>query len=172
MTEVEVRDRRPGDLDAVAAAMVEVNRVDGAPVEDVDDPRGRLDPPGLLHAWVGTLDAAVVGHALVTTAQPDAAAVDAWVEQGGDRATTVVGGRLFVAPAGRGHGLGRKLARAVTDWAAHHALDLVADVVATDTASIAIYERLGWQRIGSTVHDIGHGTEVPAYVYVSTAPAT
>ncbi|GLZ48075.1 hypothetical protein Acsp06_42600 [Actinomycetospora sp. NBRC 106375] len=41
-----------------------------------------------------------------------------------------------------------------------------------DTAAIAIYERLGWQRIGSTMHDIGHGAEVPACHYVRPAPAT
>jgi len=41
-----------------------------------------------------------------------------------------------------------------------------------DTTAIAIYERLGWQRIGSTMHDTGHGTEVPAYLYVSPAPQT
>ena len=44
--------------------------------------------------------------------------------------------------------------------------------MAKDTAAIAIYERLGWQRIGSTMHDTGHGTEVPAYLYVSPAPQT
>ena len=114
----------------------------------------------------------MVGHALATTAHSDVAAVNAWIEQGGDIATTVVGGRLFVAPAGRGHQLGIKLARAMTDWAAHHCLDLVGDVMAQDTAAIAIYEHLGWQRIGTALHDTGHGTEVPAYLYVSPAPRT
>ncbi|GLZ48074.1 hypothetical protein Acsp06_42590 [Actinomycetospora sp. NBRC 106375] len=55
------------------------------------------------------MDETVVGHALVTTAQSDVAAPAAWVEQGADPATIVVGGRLFVAPAGRGHQLGTKL---------------------------------------------------------------
>lgn len=172
MAAIEVRDRRPDDLDAAAAALIEVHRVDGYPVEGVNDPHAWLNPPGLLHAWIATVDETVVGHALVTTAQPGVAAVDAWVEQGGDRATTVVGGRLFVTPTGRGYQLGTKLARAITDWAAHHCLDLVGDVMTKDTAAIAIYERLGWQRIGSTMHDTGHGTQVPAYLYVSPAPQT
>jgi GNAT superfamily N-acetyltransferase len=172
MPAVEVRDRRPDDLDAAAAALVEVHRVDGYPVEGVDDPHAWLNPPGLLHAWVGTVDDVVVGHALATTAQSDIAAVAAWVEQGGDIAQIVVGGRLFVSPTGRGHQLGTTLARVMTDWAAHHRLDLVGDVMAKDTSAIAIYERLGWQRIGSTMHDTGHGTEVPAYLYVSPAPQT
>lgn len=170
MVVVKVRDRRPDDLDAAAAALVEAHRADGYPVEGVEDPHAWLNPPGLLHAWVGTVDGEVVGHALATTAHSDVAAVNAWVDQGGDIATIVVGGRLFVAPASRGHQLGTKLARAMTDWAAHHSLDLVGDVIAKDTATIAIYERLGWQRIGSTMHDTGHGTEVPAYLYVSPAP--
>ena len=164
-----VRDRRPEDLDAAAAALVAVHRADGRPVEGVDDPHARLTPPGLLHAWVATLDDEVVGHALVSTAQPGVAAVEAWVEQGGDRATVVVGGCLFVAPAARGHRLGLRLARTMTDWAVHHALDIVGDVVAEDTGTIAIYERLGWQRIGTAPHDTGHGTRVPAHLYVSPA---
>lgn len=172
MAAVEVRDRLPGDVDAAAAALIEVHRSDGYPVEGVDDPHAWLNPPGLLHAWVATVDETVVGHALATTAQSDVAAVAAWVEQGGDPARIVVGGRLFVAPSGRGHQLGTKLARAITDWAAHHSLDLVGDVMTKDTAAIAIYERLGWQRIGRTMHDTGHGTEVPAYLYVSPAHGT
>lgn len=172
MAVVKVRDRRPDDLDAAVAALVEVHRVDGYPVEGVDDPHAWLNPPGLLHAWVATLDGTVVGHALATTAHSDVGAVNAWVEQGGDIATTVVGGRLFVAPAGRGHRLGTKLARVMADWAAHHSLDLVGDVMAKDTAAIAIYERLGWCRIGTAMHDTGRGTQVPAYLYVSPAPAT
>lgn len=172
MPTVEVRDRRPDDLDAAAAALVEVYRVDGYPVEGVDDPHAWLNPPGLLHAWVATMDDAVVGHALATTAQSDVAAVAAWIEQGGDIARIIVGGRLFVSPAGRGHYLGTKLARVMTDWAAHHSLDLVGDVMTKDTAAIAIYERLGWQRIGTAMHNTGHGTQVPAYLYVSPAPQT
>ncbi|PVZ10146.1 GNAT family N-acetyltransferase [Actinomycetospora cinnamomea] len=165
-----VRDRRPEDLDAVASALVEVHRVDGYPVEGVDDPHAWLNPPGLLHAWVAVVGDHVVGHALTTTAQPGVAAVDAWVAHGGDPATTIVGGRLFVAPAGRGHRLGLLLARTMTDWAAHHCLDLVGDVMTKDSAAIAAYERLGWQRIGTAMHDTGHGTQVPAYLYVSPAP--
>jgi GNAT superfamily N-acetyltransferase len=165
-----VRDRRPEDLDAAAAALVEVHRVDGYPVEGVDDPLAWLTPPGLLHAWVAVLDERVVGHALTTTAQPGVAAVDAWIARGGDPATTIVGGRLFVAPAGRGHRLGLRLARTMTDWAAHHALDLVGDVVTGDSAALAAYERLGWQRMGTALHDTGHGTQVPVYLYVSPAP--
>ncbi|MFC5142156.1 GNAT family N-acetyltransferase [Actinomycetospora rhizophila] len=165
-----VRDRRPADLEALAAALVEVHLVDGYPVEGVADPRAWLTPPGTLHAWVATLDDAVVGHALAMTAQPEIAAVDAWVQRGGDIATTIVGARLFVAPAGRGRRLGTTLARTLTDWAVHHALDIVGDVMAKDTAAIAIYERLGWHRMGAAMHDTGRGTQVPAYLYASREP--
>lgn len=165
-----VRDRRPGDLDALAAALVEVHRIDGYPVEGVADPHAWLTPPGTLHAWVATVDEAVVGHALARTAQPEVAAVDAWVRHGGDVATTIVGARLFVAPGGRGRRLGTRLARTLTDWAVHHALDVVGDVMAKDTAAIAIYERLGWHRLGTTMHDTGRGDRVPAYLYASREP--
>jgi GNAT superfamily N-acetyltransferase len=165
-----VRDRRPGDLDALAAVLVEVHRVDGYPVEGVADPHAWLTPPGALHAWVATLDDTVVGHILAMTAQPEIAAVDAWVRHGGDIATTIVGARLFVAPAARGHRLGTTLARTLTDWACLHELDLVGDVMAKDTVAIAIYERLGWHRLGTAMHDTGHGDRVPAYLYASREP--
>ncbi|MEJ2888341.1 GNAT family N-acetyltransferase [Actinomycetospora aeridis] len=167
MAVAAVRDRRPADLDALAAALVEVHRADGYPVEGVAEPRTWLTPPGTLRAWVATLDDAVVGHALAMTAQPAIAAVEAWAQLGGDVATTVVGARLFVAPAGRGHHLGTRLARTLTDWATRHALDVVGDVMVKDTVAIAIYERLGWHRIGSAMHDTGRGDRVPAHLYAS-----
>ncbi|WP_274280292.1 GNAT family N-acetyltransferase [Actinomycetospora lutea] len=165
-----MRDRRPGDLDALAAALVEVHRIDGYPVEGVADPHAWLTPRGTLHAWVAVLEDAVVGHALAMTAQPEIAAVDAWVQRGGDIATTIVGARLFVAPAGRGRRLGTTLARTLTDWAVHHDLDIVGDVMAKDTVAIGIYERLGWHRIGTAMHDTGRGAHVPAYLYASREP--
>ena len=38
-----------------------------------------------------------------------------------------------------------------------------------DAAAIRLYERLGWQRIGTTEHDDGHGHAIDAYCYVSPA---
>jgi GNAT superfamily N-acetyltransferase len=130
----------------------------------------RLSPPGLLAAWVALLDDAVVGHALVTTPKSGDAAVEAWTAQGGELSRIAVGGRLFVAPAGRGHDLGTRLAQTLTDWAANEGYDLVGDVMEKDQAALRIYERIGWRRIGTAMHATGHGTEVPALLFVRPAP--
>jgi GNAT superfamily N-acetyltransferase len=172
MATVTVRDRTDDDLDAAAAALVEVHRVDGYPVEGVDDPHAWLQPPGLLHAWVGVLEGQVVRHAVVTTPKPGDAAVDAWTAQGGELDRMAVGGRLFVHPEGRGHDLGRQLASAITDWSAEHGYDLVGDVMEKDHAALRIYRALGWQQIGTAMHDTGHGTEIPALLFVHQAPNT
>lgn len=165
-----VRPREPDDLDAAAAALVAVHAADGYPVEGVDDPHAWLSPPGLLAAWVALLDDAVVGHALVTTPKSGDAAVEAWTAQGGEPSRIAVGGRLFVAPAGRGHDLGTRLAQTLTDWAANEGYDLVGDVMEKDQAALRIYERIGWRRIGTAMHATGHGTEVPALLFVRPAP--
>jgi hypothetical protein len=41
--------------------------------------------------------------------------------------------------------------------------------MAKDAAAIGLYERLGWQRIGTTQHDDGHGHGIDAYCYVSAS---
>ncbi len=78
-------------------------------------------------------------------------------------------GRLFVLRTARGHAIGRRLVEAAQTAARADGLRLVLDVMTKDTAAIALYERLGWRRIGTTDHDDGHGTTIPAYCYVSPA---
>ncbi|HVP57318.1 MAG TPA: GNAT family N-acetyltransferase [bacterium] len=57
--------------------------------------------------------------------------------------------RLWVAPRQRGTGLGRKLMRAVTEWAASWGAEQVAlGVKQTNVAVLQFYEHLGWQDTG------------------------
>ena len=76
-------------------------------------------------------------------------------------------GRLFVLHEARGHALGERLVRTARDHAHEHGRRLVLDVMTKDTAAIRLYERLGWQRIGTTQHTYGHGRAIDAYCYVS-----
>lgn len=57
--------------------------------------------------------------------------------------------RLFVAPSARGHRIGAALMTRATAQARTRGLHPVLDVVATDTAAAALYERLGWQLLGT-----------------------
>ncbi len=163
-----IRERTSADLVGASVALVEVHATDGYPVEGVDDPHAWLTSPHLLRAWVAELDGRIVGHVAVTRPQPDDAAVTVWTQtpDGTDQALAVLG-RLFVVPAARRHALGDRLVRAATEYADHHGLRLVLDVMAKDAAAIRLYDRLGWQRIGTTQHDNGRGRIVPAHCYVS-----
>lgn len=57
--------------------------------------------------------------------------------------------RLFVAPAARGHGIGALLMAEVVREAHERDLHPVLDVVASDAAAAALYERLGWELLAT-----------------------
>ena len=165
---VTIRRRTTADLNAAAVALVEVHRTDGYPVEGVDDPTAWLLSPHQIAAWVAELHGNIVGHVALTEPQPDDAAATIWMAHPENRGEhTAVLGRLFVLSRARGHALGEQLARAATDYAHQHGLRLVLDVMTKDSAAVRLYERLGWQRIGTTQHDDGHGNSIDAYCYVS-----
>lgn len=165
---VNVRPRTAEHTDETGDLLVAVHERDGYPVEGVADPEPWLSPPGLMCAWIGELDGAVVGHALVTTAKPDDHAVGLWTERSHEPAAKIVVlGRLFVGPAGRGYGVGEQLTRAAMDFAGAKDLRLVLDVMEKDRAAIRLYERLGWKNIGSAWHRFGAGEEVAAQCYVA-----
>jgi GNAT superfamily N-acetyltransferase len=57
---------------------------------------------------------------------------------------TAVVSRLFVAPRARGRGIGALLIGQAVAEARRRDLHPVLDVVASDAAALALYERLGW----------------------------
>ncbi len=162
-----VRERAASDLPGAAAALVELRRVDGYPVEGVDDPTAWLVGPRQLRAWVAELDGRIVGHVAVGDPQPDDAAATLWAggpEGRHDRVAVLE--RLFVLPDARGHALGERLVRAATSYGGEHGRRLVLDVMAKDAAAVRLYERLGWRCIGATTHDDGYGRAVDALCFV------
>lgn len=69
-----------------------------------------------------------------------------WSERSGtSEDLTAVVSRLFVAPQARGHGIGALLIRQAVEEARRRGLHPVLDVVVSDTAAAALYERLGWE---------------------------
>ncbi|MEW1718098.1 GNAT family N-acetyltransferase [Streptomyces sp. NPDC093109] len=140
-----IRPREKGDLEACAQALAEVHRGDGYPVNWPEFPADWLASPGQQAAWVAELDGRVVGHVALSPAGDGDAAPGLWSERTGRPAAgAAVVSRLFVSPSARGHGIGALLMdRAVRDAAAR-GLHPVLDVVASDTAAAALYERLGW----------------------------
>ncbi|MFJ9467427.1 GNAT family N-acetyltransferase [Streptomyces caniferus] len=143
-----IRRRRDADLDACVAVLAEVHAHSGYPHHWPDDPAGWLTPDGLTAAWVAEADGAVVGH--VALCGPEV-------------------GRLCVAPAARGAGLGGRLLRAAATLAAARGLRPVLDVKATDTAAIGLYERLGWLRRATERQEWGGGETVTVHRYEAPA---
>ncbi|MGW2154971.1 GNAT family N-acetyltransferase [Nonomuraea sp. NPDC001699] len=127
---MSVRLRTPADLDACAAALRLVHNADRYPVDWPADPLGWLTPQGLLSAWVAVTEDQVLGH-VGLAGTPEGPEVT----------------RLFVAPAARGRGLAPLLLDTVRKAADGPVLLEVSD---EGRAAVALYERLGWRRVGST----------------------
>ncbi|MEV0532597.1 GNAT family N-acetyltransferase [Kitasatospora sp. NPDC050463] len=145
-----IRRRRASDLDACVEVLAAVHADDGYPVNWPEQPGDWLTQPSLLAAWVAALDGHVVGHIALTRSGPDDAAPALWsLREGTSVEDTAVISRLFVSPAARGHGIGARLMASAVREAEERALHPVLDVLASDTPAAALYERLGWSRLGS-----------------------
>ncbi|MFC0602621.1 GNAT family N-acetyltransferase [Streptomyces palmae] len=126
--------------------LADVHRRDGYPVNWPDRPGAWLSHGDLLGAWVAELGGRLVGHAALSQSGEGDVAPGLWSERtGAARELTAVVSRLFVAPRAREHGTGALLVGRAVERAHHHGLHPVLDVVATDTAAAALYERLGWE---------------------------
>jgi GNAT superfamily N-acetyltransferase len=146
MAKTVIRRRRLADLGLCVRALRQVHKRDGYPLNWPRDPVRWLSPAGTAAAWVaehpsadgdGSANAAepVLGHVLV---------------QRGPSPERLEIARLFVAPAGRGHGLGAALLDAAGVWAGEAGYGLELEVVADERShAIALYERTGWRRTGT-----------------------
>ncbi|MFQ6147416.1 GNAT family N-acetyltransferase [Streptomyces seoulensis] len=145
-----VRSRAERDVGACVEVLARVHEDSGYPVNWPERPADWLAQPGALGAWVAELDGRIVGHVVLCRAGAGDVAPGLWSARAGRGAdATAVVGRLFVAPSARGRGAGASLmARAVAHARAHE-LHPVLDVAATDTAAVALYERLGWRSLGT-----------------------
>jgi GNAT superfamily N-acetyltransferase len=148
--------------------LAEVHERDGYPVNWPDRPAEWLTQPSLIGAWVAELDGQVVGHVSLAHSADGDVAPGLWSARAGVGADrTAVVSRLFTAPSARGNGIGALLmARAVREA---HDRDLhpVLDVVASDTAAAALYERLGWQLLATVDQDWGPDQRVTVRCYAA-----
>ena len=137
-----IRSRSENDLAECVAILAEVHHRDGYPMAWPDDPAGFLAKPGFLGAWVAVVDGRVAGH--VALAPPGAG--DAAAALSRDAAMV---SRLFVSSAARGCGAGAALLGHAVREAHERGLHPVLDVLATNSAPVAFYERMGWRLLGT-----------------------
>jgi GNAT superfamily N-acetyltransferase len=145
---MHIRVRRPNELDACTAVLADVHAAEGYPRYWPADPHAWLTPSLLLQAWVAVVAGVVVGHVALCEAEDDTAA--AWRLASGIPATRLaVVSRLFIAPKARGRGLGTGLLHVACAAAVASRLRPALEVLDHDRAAIALYERVGWQRVAS-----------------------
>ncbi|MFE0632034.1 GNAT family N-acetyltransferase [Streptomyces sp. NPDC058864] len=170
---IRVRRRREADLDACVRVLAAVHDRDGYPVDWPAAPAAWLSGTRSLAAWVAESDGAVVGHVGLGPGTGDDAAPGLWsAREGVGAAPTAVVGRLFVAPAARGHGIGALLMTAAVEEARLRGLHPVLDVVASDTAAAALYERLGWTLLATVEQEWGPDRTVSVHAYAAPRPRT
>ncbi|MBM7439666.1 GNAT family N-acetyltransferase [Streptomyces sp. HB132] len=141
-----VRQRTDGDVEECVRVLAEVHQLDGYPVNWPDQPREWLSRGPLLGSWIAELAGRTVGHVSLSQGGEDDLAPTLWSERdGAARGRAAVVGRLFVAPQARGHGIGALLMGRAEEEARRRGLHPVLDVVTSDHAAAALYERLGWE---------------------------
>ncbi|MEU6840271.1 GNAT family N-acetyltransferase [Streptomyces sp. NPDC046716] len=161
-----VRERDEDDLAACVGVLDTVHRADGYPTIWPDDPAAWLGPGADGRAWVAERAGRIVGHvALVRPAADDVAPT---LLRHGPTAPLAVS-RLFVDPAARGLRVGALLLARAADAAHAEGARTVLDVVTTDRAAIALYERLGWTFLGTGRQRWAPGTSVAVRCYAAPA---
>lgn len=141
-----VRPRTDADVEKCVRILADTHQCDSYPVNWPHQPGKWLSKASALGAWVAELGGHLVGHVSLSHSGEGDLAPGLWSERNGtseNRAAVV--SRLFVAPQARGHGIGAMLIGQAVEKARLLGLQPVLDVVATDTAAAALYERLGWE---------------------------
>lgn len=164
-----VRRRVDRDLPGSIRALREVHDVDGYPARWPADPAAWLTPSRTVACWVAEAAGVIVGHVcLVGGVVDDVLSRLTGVPAGGLSAVS----RLYVAPQGRGRGLGAGLLAAATACAADRGLQAVLEVV-EGSGAVRLYERLGWRLVDHRSADwtTPAGVRPPIRVYVRPPPA-
>jgi GNAT superfamily N-acetyltransferase len=165
---VLLRPRQRSDLPACVAALRAVHDTDGYPHRWPADPEAWLSPGEPIGAWVAEDEGELVGHVLLARVPDDdpLVALLPWA-----MAEVAEVKRLFVVPVARRRRVGATLLDTASTSARALGLLPVLEVLGRDAAALALYERLGWRRLGqrSAIWDEHHGEELDIQVYASPA---
>jgi ribosomal protein S18 acetylase RimI-like enzyme len=163
---IEVRARDNSDLEGCIALTRVVHDVDRYPLILQANIGDFLASPRLVAAWVARRGGLIVGH--VALHRGSSRAMASMVSEALSVEPDGIGvvSRLMVSPSVRRSGVGRRLLDTAASAAARRGLTPALDVVTSYAAAIALYERAGWQRIGTITVAMPDGDEVDEYVYV------
>jgi len=165
-----IRTRRSTDTERLCDLVRVVHVADRYPVLLQDDVRTFLITENCLAAWVCELHGEVIGHVALHTIWSDEVAQLATSSLRRPREALASVSRLFVDPACRGLGVGTELLEVATREA--HGRDLwpVLDVVTTYGPAVALYERSGWNRLGTIASPMPDGRPIQEHVYAGPVP--
>lgn len=169
--DVMIRDRSPGDREALQAIALETHRSDGYPKYLPEDLGSFIIHAGALGAWVAISNGHVVGHVALHLRSAQQVTDVAVSATGLDEDRIAMVARLFVAPAARRQGVGRTLLERATDEAMRLGRRAVLDVVEEHRAAIALYEDCGWTLLGRVNWSLPGGLGLRELVYLSPEPA-
>lgn len=163
---IEVRVRESGDVEGCVALTRVVHDFDRYPLVLQANVGDFVDSPRLITAWVAQRGGRIVGH--VSLHRGSSRAMASMVSEMLSVAPEHIGvvSRLMVSPSVRGGGVGRRLLETATAEAIRRGLTLALDVVTSYGAAITLYDRAGWQRIGTITVAMPNGDQVDEYVYV------
>ena len=144
-----VRPRTPEDLDSCIAVARVVHERDGYPpyLPDGDFTR-LLVSDDALAVWVASSDAEIVGHVSLHRHSTPAVMALATDALGCDEAELAVVARLLVAPERRRQGIARRLLDTAVAHARAGGRIPILDVWTGLPGAIAMYDGLGWRRLG------------------------
>ena len=160
-----LRSRTGNDVEALCDLVRLVHEADGYPVVLQADVQSFIWTENCLAAWVCELEDRIVGHVALHTIWSDEVADIAAMSLRRERTALASVSRLLVHPAYRRLGLGAELLATATNDAHDRGVWPVLDVVTTYMPAIALYEGVGWTRLGTIAYSMPDGREIDEYVY-------
>lgn len=163
---VVVRPRVVADLPACARIASDVHVLDGYPAYLPSRHFAKfLSSPDAIERWVAELDGEVVGHVALHRRTVEAAMVLAAAAFRVPEHELGVVARLLVSPDARRLGVGARLLDQAASEARARSLVPILDVAVMYAPAIALYERLGWERLGTVTFAPPSGEAFSEHVY-------
>jgi len=162
---MHIRRRTPEDEPACARVAEAVRAADGYPKYFDGDFHAFVASADALAAWVADVDGEIAGHVALHSRTLPAVMALAARELGLAEDRLAVVARLFVAPERRGRGLGAGLMGAAAGEARRQGRWPVLDVLTEYRGAVALYDALGWRRLGVARTVLENGSEFVEFVY-------